>query len=57
MQTTPGIKLIAALAFAVLAGATGCAHQSATTGLPQYKVDAAWPKPLKGNWIWGQVRA
>jgi hypothetical protein len=57
MQTTPGIKLIAALAFAVLAGTTGCAHQAATTGLPQYKVDAAWPKPLKDNWIWGRSRA
>ena len=55
MRTTSGIKVIAALAFAVLAGAIGCAHQSATIGLPQYKVDAAWPKPLKDNWIWGQV--
>ncbi len=56
MQTTTlWTKLAAALACAGLVSVSGCAHQSMQTAVPEYKVDAAWPKPLKGNWIWGQV--
>jgi sugar lactone lactonase YvrE len=39
---------------------TGCAQppvagDSAATSIPRYQVDTAWPKPLQGNWIFGQV--
>ncbi|HTE14568.1 MAG TPA: hypothetical protein VK642_05785 [Burkholderiales bacterium] len=37
----------------------GCAQQPTQQGsagsVPHYQVDAFWPKPLKDNWIWGQV--
>ena len=37
----------------------GCAQyatqQGASGSAPQYQVDPFWPKPLKDNWIWGQV--
>ena len=55
MQMTHWKKLAVAIAVAAILGAAGCAHQSMQTALPEYKVDASWPKPLKGNWIWGQV--
>lgn len=48
------------LAAVLVSGAIviGCAQQPAGPGggaVPQYKVDATWPKPLKENWIMGQV--
>ena len=52
------IKVAAIIAAAGIAGATGCAQQpmqAADGAVPQYKVDPFWPKPLPGNWIWGQV--
>ena len=39
-----------------LMAALGCAPmQPGDWNVPQYKADASWPKPLKANWIWGQV--
>ncbi len=50
---------MAALATAAIVTASGCAQQSMQAGgagsLPQYQVEPFWPKPLKDNWIWGQV--
>ena len=43
------IVLAAALALAVAAPAI------AGDGVPQFEVEAAWPKPLPNNWILGQV--
>ena len=31
------------------------AQGAGTSGLPQFQVDAFWPKPLPNNWILGQV--
>ena len=46
-------------AIVIVAGFAGCAQhatqQGATGSVPQYQVDPFWPKPLKDNWIWGQV--
>jgi DNA-binding beta-propeller fold protein YncE len=53
-----GMKLAAVIAVAGLVGATGCAQQPAqvaSDAVPRYRVDPFWPKPLKGNWIFGQV--
>ena len=55
MQTTRCLKLAGAIACAGFLAMLGCAHQSTQLAVPRYEVDAAWPKPLKGNWIWGQV--
>src|SRR5262245_45190214 len=47
--------------YALLAGAgvlaTPCAApaQDAKATIPQFQVDALWPKPLPNNWIVGQV--
>jgi len=30
-------------------------ERKAAAGIPQYKVDPLWPKPLPGNWMLGQV--
>jgi DNA-binding beta-propeller fold protein YncE len=53
------IKVAAIGAMAGLMGVIGCAQQpagqSGSGGVPSYKVDASWPKPLKENWIMGQV--
>ena len=70
METTRGWKAawrrglaIAGIALAAAAGATvALAHdddarrwQKRQNGLPDYKVDASWPKQLPNNWIMGQV--
>ena len=31
------------------------AHADSATPLPQFEVDAFWPKPLPNSWILGQV--
>src|ERR1700754_859695 len=70
METTRGWKAVwrrglavAGIALAAAAGATvALAHdddarrwQKRQNGLPDYKVDASWPKQLPNNWIMGQV--
>lgn len=56
MKRANWIYAAVAVAGAGLLGALGCAPmQPGDWNVPQYKVDAAWPKPLKANWIWGQV--
>lgn len=58
MKRTEWIRAAAIIAVAGIAGAIGCAQQpmqAADGALPQYKVEPFWPKPLTGNWIWGQV--
>jgi len=39
----------------VLAGQLTTVAQDTKTALPQFQVDALWPKPLPNNWILGQV--
>jgi DNA-binding beta-propeller fold protein YncE len=45
--------------FAALAGAASTppslAQNASPTAIPQFQVDALWPKPLPNNWILGQV--
>jgi hypothetical protein len=54
-------RWIGAAAFFVMIGVigvVGCAQQptsNASGAVPRYQVDPFWPKPLKDNWIWGQV--
>src|SRR5262252_4877843 len=45
----------ALLVAAVLAGPLTAAADDAKTAIPQFEVDALWPKPLPNNWILGQV--
>jgi DNA-binding beta-propeller fold protein YncE len=45
--------LLAALMFIVSCSTSP--EQSVATGVPQFKVDPFWPKPLPGNWMLGQV--
>ena len=45
-------KLLAVIASFVL---LGCAGTTQNAGVPQYKVDPFWPKPLPGNWMLGHV--
>ena len=53
------VKVTALAVVAGFMGVIGCAQQpqgsAGAGGVPQYKVDASWPKPLKDNWIVGQV--
>jgi DNA-binding beta-propeller fold protein YncE len=37
------------------AGAQEAAKSASPTSIPQFQVDALWPKPLPNNWILGQV--
>ena len=51
-------SLAAAAACAAILALSGCLQDPARTasaGVPQFKVDPFWPKPLPGNWILGQV--
>ena len=46
------------LACGVLAGLSGCTNEPARAGakgVPQFRVDPFWPRPLPENWILGQV--
>ena len=42
-------------AAAILAAPYAAPAQDAKTVIPQFQVDALWPKPLPNNWIFGQV--
>ena len=43
-------------AFLALISILSCASQPQhSAGVPQFKVDPYWPKPLPGNWMLGQV--
>ena len=58
MTSTHWLKIAAVVAVTGIAGVSGCAQQGVQMSdgaLPQYTVEASWPKPLKDNWIWGQV--
>ena len=48
-------KLIVAAAACLVAPVVGHAENTGGSGLPQFQVDALWPKPLPNNWILGQV--
>src|SRR6266853_3950046 len=39
----------------VLAAPCTASAEDAKTTIPQFQVDALWPKPLPNNWILGQV--
>ncbi len=51
--------LAAAAGIALVTGIAGCAQQPAASvagdEAPRYQVEPFWPKPLKDDWIWGQV--
>lgn len=52
------MRVWALVAVTVALGTFGCAQQPAPIadgGVPRYRVDPFWPKPLQGYWIWGQV--
>ena len=59
MKKINWVKSVAGLAVAGIVAVIGCAQQptqqSSAGGAPQYQVEPFWPKPLKDNWIWGQV--
>jgi len=59
MTNAMWVKVAAVAAVVGFMGMIGCAQQpqgsAGAGGVPQYKVDASWPKPLKENWIIGQV--
>jgi DNA-binding beta-propeller fold protein YncE len=48
-------KLIVAAAACLMAPVVVHAENTAGSSLPQFQVDASWPKPLPNNWILGQV--
>src|SRR5215467_2079383 len=50
----PMIRALVAAA-GVLAAPCTAPAQDAETAVPQFQVDALWPKPLPNNWILGQV--
>jgi DNA-binding beta-propeller fold protein YncE len=43
------------LLVALLAACSSSPEQKVPTGVPQFRVDPFWPKPLPGNWMLGQV--
>ena len=43
------------LAIYIVVSTSAFAQNASTTKVPQYKVDASWPKSLPNNWILGQV--
>jgi len=45
----------AALAALTLLSCSSNPEKKPMAGVPQYKVDPYWPKPLPGNWMLGQV--
>ena len=49
------LALIRRLACAALVAAVCAAPLRADDRLPQFRVEASWPKPLPNNWILGQV--
>ncbi len=49
------MKPVALLIGAALAAAIGAPASAQKPAVPQFTVDAAWPKPLPNNWILGQV--
>lgn len=52
-----GYVFVAALAAAIVSCSTTDKRDQGTTraAVPQYRVDPFWPKPLRDNWILGQV--
>jgi len=58
MKPAHWLRVGALIAVTGILGALGCAQQPAQVAdgaAPRYQVDPFWPKPLKDNWIWGQV--
>ena len=46
---------VVALAALLLLSCSSSPEKKSAGGVPQYKVDPFWPKPLPGNWMLGQV--
>jgi len=59
MNNPRALAAAALIAVATTITIIGCAQQPAQPGdgaaVPRYQVDPFWPKPLRDNWIWGQV--
>jgi hypothetical protein len=49
------IGLVLLLSAAVFVPVSKQAHAQERGGVPQFQVDASWPKPLPNRWILGQV--
>jgi DNA-binding beta-propeller fold protein YncE len=47
--------VVLAGALALLAGCAGTQEAASTAGVPQFRVEPFWPKPLPANWMLGQV--
>jgi DNA-binding beta-propeller fold protein YncE len=49
------MKFVLACIAVALAAVSGAAHSQNPETVPQFQVDAFWPKPLPNKWILGQV--
>src|SRR5215471_15482341 len=49
------VALALVAAIPILAAPFAAVAEDAKTAVPQFQVDALWPKPLPNNWILGQV--
>src|ERR1700751_927748 len=49
------MKILSVCLAATLPLVASPAHADSASPLPQFEVDAFWPKPLPNNWILGQV--
>ena len=54
MKTTTVGFSVAALAIAFVVGCAGAQTSRVPREVPQFEVDASWPK-LPAKWVWGQV--
>ncbi len=55
MDKNKKLALVALAAAAALNVLAACGQVPFRSGEPRFAVDPAWPKPLPGNWILGQV--
>ena len=52
----PSRSIVLSIALAALAASPALAQTpAAKSGVPQFQVDALWPKDLPNNWLLGQV--
>jgi len=49
------MKIVSMWLVATMALVASPAHADGAAALPQFEVDAFWPKPLPNKWILGQV--
>src|SRR5215470_13728515 len=49
------MKIVSMWLVATMALVASPAHADSAAAVPQFQVDAFWPKPLPNNWLLGQV--